>query len=301
MVTHAEQQVTTRAERHDRAMGSDLHVIVWARGGAAERFADLAVARIDILEDCWSRFRPHSELTRLNERAGSGDVVVSDDLRLLVHALVEAWAWSDGDVDASVLGSMVALGYDTDFSIVTSMPTQTYPAVAARGMADVVVADDHMSLPADVGLDPGALGKGLAGDIVTEELMDAGADAVLVSLGGDVVTRGCPPDRPWRVALRDDRTPERVEWGVVDLDHDHAAVATSSVLRRSWAGSHHIVDPRTGSPVCSDIVQAIVVADSGWRAEAAATVAIIRGSASAQWLAERGCTAYLLTGVGAHA
>ena len=265
-----------RAELRGRAMGSDLHVIVWATS-AADRLAGLAARRVELLEQCWSRFRPDSELN-------------------LLRALVEAWSWSEGDVDATVLGGMVAMGYDRDFASIAaaSMPP-SWERRPGQGMGEVRVHDGAVSLPRGVGLDPGAIGKGLAGDIVTAEIAGAGAAAVLMSLGGDVVTHGVPLDTgEWRISLRDDRTPERDEIDVIRLAGDRRAVATSSSLRRRWADRHHILDPRTGSPIDSDVVQASVVADCGWRAEAGATVALMRGSASAAWLAERGCTARLL-------
>jgi thiamine biosynthesis lipoprotein len=275
-------------------MGSDLHVIVWARGSAAER---LAVLRVDLLESCWSRFRADSELNRLNARAGCGEVAVSEDLRRLVIALVDAYTWSGGDVDASVLGAMLALGYREDFaasSVAMSLPAITSPP-PAPGMAYVRIGERTVRLPGGVGLDPGAVGKGLAGDMVTAEIHGAGADAVLVGIGGDVVTRGVPPDAgSWRVAMRDDRFDERTECRVLDLSGRQRAVATSSTLRRRWAGGHHLLQPRTGRPAGSDTVQATVVADCGWRAEAAATVGVVRGAASTQWLIDRGCTPYLL-------
>jgi thiamine biosynthesis lipoprotein len=310
--------MTVRAERHDRAMGSDVHVVVRAPGPAAARLADLAVMRIELLEQCWSRFRSDSELSRLNAHAGRGPVAVSGDLQALVETMVAAWQWTEGAVDATVLGSMVALGYDADFTLVVTSVPQSQRAqpghpielrdksaaggrfrpqvrlTPGMGMGDVGLEPGHVTLPAGVGLDPGAIGKGLAGDIVTQELIDAGAHAVLVSIGGDVVTRG---DHTWRVSLRDDRTPERDEIDVIELAGAHGAVATSSVLRRRWADRHHVIDPLTGQPVQSDVLQATVVADCGWRAEAGATVAVVRGSASETWLASRGCTAYLLGGL----
>ncbi len=293
-----------RAEVRGRAMGSDLHVIVWARS-SADRLAELAVRRVELLEQCWSRFRPDSELHLLHARAGHGPVPVSEDLHRLVSTLVDAWAWSEGDVDATVLGSMVAMGYDRDFESLRAAPLPpSWERVPGHGMAGVGVIEGTVSLPRGVGLDPGAIGKGLAGDIVTAEIAGAGAgaSAVLVSIGGDVATHGTPPDTgEWRISLCDDRTAGRDEIDVVTLSGEARAVATSSTLRRRWSGRHHVLDPRSGSPVASDVVQATVVADCGWRAEAGATVALVRGSSSAAWLAERGCTAYLLAGVPAHA
>lgn len=290
-----------RVERRAMAMGTSLHVVVWARGTAAARLADLAVMRVQLLEQCWSRFRADSELTLLHARAGRGPVPVSADLHRLVATMLAAHAWSEGDVDASVLGSMLAMGYDADFtSVIASSLPPIWEPVPGSGMAGVRLEPGAIGLAHGVGLDPGAVGKGLAGDIVTEEIAGAGAEAVLVSLGGDIVTRGAP-DGGWRISLRDDRMPGRDESDVITLAGSARAVATSSTLRRRWAGRHHVVDPRTGSPVDRDIVQATVVADCGWRAEAGATVALVRGEASSAWLAERGCTAYLLEGATAHA
>ena len=275
-------------------MGSDLHVVVYAHDDAAARLADLAVTRIELLEQCWSRFRADSELTRLNARAGRGFTPVSEDLHHLVTTLVRAWAWSEGDVDAKVLGGMVAMGYDADFATIAALPS-AWERGATPGMAGVGVQQGRVALAPGVGLDPGAIGKGLAGDIVTAEIASAGASAVLVSIGGDVVVHGTPrPHEAWRISLRDDRTPERDEIGVVELSGERRAVATSSILRRRWADRHHVLDPRTGLPVDGDVVQASVVADCGWRAEAGATVGLVRGRAAQEWLTARGCTAYLL-------
>lgn len=284
-----------RAEVRGRAMGSDLHVIVWAPA-SAERLAELAAYRVELLEQCWSRFRPDSELNLLHARAGHGAVPVSGDLHRLVSALVDAWSWSEGDVDATVLGGMVAMGYDADFASVAAAPLPpSWERVPGQGMGGVGMHAGAVELPRGVGLDPGAIGKGLAGDIVTAEIAASGAHAVLVSIGGDVVAHGTPPDTgEWRISLCDDRTDSREEIDVITLSGEARAVATSSTLRRRWSGRHHVLHPRTGSPLDSDVVQASVVAECGWRAEAGATVALMRGSGAASWLAARGCTAYLL-------
>ena len=37
-------------------------------------------------------------------------------------------------------------------------------------------------------------------------------------------------------------------------------VATSNTLERAWPGGHHLIDPRTGCPLESDLVQVTVIA-----------------------------------------
>lgn len=293
-----------RAERRARAMGSAVQVVVWA-AAHADRLAELGMLRIDLLESCWTRFRPESELSRLNARAGSGPLPASADLLTLVQTMVDAYEWTDGAVDASVLDAMCAAGYDVDFAEVRRRASvNDWPdgstvlaARPAHGMAGLEV--DHQAgtvlLPAGRRLDPGAVGKGLAGEIVAEELRSAGAAAVLVSIGGDVVAHGTPPTGAWRVSVQDDRRSVPTSLEVIELRSPRCAVATSSVLRRRWIHGHHLLDPRTGSPSHSDVVQATVVASLGWQAEAAATFAVLRGSATAvRWLGDRSLDAFLL-------
>jgi thiamine biosynthesis lipoprotein len=53
------------------------------------------------------------------------------------------------------------------------------------------------------------------------------------------------------------------------------------------SSNHHIIDPRTGLPAQTDVVQATVVAGSALRAEALAKAALIAGSANGLRLLER--------------
>ena len=291
--------------RHFRAMGTDCQVTVYAPDALAPALLDLAVERVELLEASWSRFRPASELSRLNAQAGTGPVAVSDDLLELVSTMKAAWTMTDGLCDPTVLASMRAIGYDADFAtVVARAAVEAVDPRALRrtpGMGAVIVDEvaGTVSLPAGVGLDPGALGKGLAGDIIVDEFMEAGADGVLVSLGGDVVLAGRPGTDPyWSVSVADERAAGE-ELRTIDLEPgvDRAAIATSTTLKRRWGnGLHHLVDPRTGDVASGDLVQATVTAPFGWEAEAGATAALLLGSSvAASWLADRGLDGILLT------
>ena len=289
-----------------RAMGTDCEVHVTAAGDVAHDLGALAVERIELLEQSWSRFRPTSELSRLNARAGTGPVPVSDDLLHLVRRMHEAWHDTDGLFDPTVLASMTALGYDTDFAAVQSRPATHWEDVVttpAPGMSAVIVdrADSTVALPAGIGLDPGAIGKGLAADIVAAELMSAGAHRVLVNLGGDIAIAGqADDDTPWCIGVEDERrgtgSEDRVE-RVLEVNGPRAGVATSTTMKRRWAQGrrHHVIDPRTGQVSNGEIAQVTVVADSASNAEVLATAALLLPSTlAAPWLADRTVTAVLM-------
>lgn len=268
-----------------RAMGTDCHVLVAAPAREKALLA-LATTRVALLEQSWSRFRPDSELCRLNARAGSTPVAVSADLLLLAERMTEAWHLTGGLFDPTVLASMVALGYDADLATVTARMIPAADDVVvlpAPGMQGVAI--DHalrtVRLPAGVGIDPGAIGKGLAADIVVEELLAAGATGVLVNLGGDISIGGSLDER-WVIGIED--TAANVPSALVTLPYgsQRAGIATSTTSKRRWAAGrrHHIVDPRTGWMAADDITQATVVSDEAWRAEVLATTALLADDAA---------------------
>lgn len=301
-----------RAVRAFAAMGTTCEVTIDATSGA-EALADLAVRRVELLEDCWSRFRPTSELSRLNARAGSGPVQVSSDLNLLVTTMRRAWERTSHLCDPTVLQSVRDAGYDADFATVIARESLdgasagSLAGIAVQpspGMAHIEVDGDRVSLPAGVGIDPGAIGKGLGADLVVEEMLAAGAMGVMVNLGGDLRFAGHPGDDPaWVVSIADERLPRDAERALRWVRFEpgtSSAVATSTTLRRRWPGErgvvrHHIIDPATGKVADIDLLQATVIADEGWWAEAAATAALLLGAQRARtWLESEDLTYVLI-------
>jgi thiamine biosynthesis lipoprotein len=258
-------------------MGTDCSIVVF--GSASDRagteaLADLARHRVELLESLWSRFRPESELSRLNARAGQGDVVVSHETRVLVEAMVTAWRQTGGAFDPSVLHTMRALGYDRDFAEVIAESSIQGCTADVPGMDRVLLGLGSVSLPAGVGLDPGAIGKGLAADMVVEEIYGAGALGVLVDLGGDIALAGVPgaADGPNTVAGSGCQVRIPAEVG-------HAGVATSTSLKRRWGNSrHHVIDPATGSSAQEQLVQVTIAGPRAWECEVWATAVLVQPS-----------------------
>ena len=278
------------------AMGSDLQVQVWGDPQLGESLCSLAPARIEILEQAWSRFRAGSELSRVNSLAGKTAIEISPDLQLLVAKMVEAAHLTHGLFQPTMARVIEALGYHRDFcelgneSSASALPSFT-------SVDGITLTGNVLEIEAGVALDPGAIGKGLAGDIVCAEFMAAGATGVLANIGGDVVVAGTPGSDYWRVSVFDDSdlTSDSI-LGVVEKTVGGFAVATSSTARRTWGnGSHHVIDPRTGNMSDTDLIQATVVAPTGWQAEAYATAALVLGNqAGTQFLNNKGLTHFLV-------
>jgi FAD:protein FMN transferase len=261
-------------------MGSTAQVLVV--GPHAERLVEVARERLAELENRWSRFRPDSEISRLNNAAGAA-LTVSADTVLLVSRAVLGWRRTAGRFDPTVHAAMIANGYDRDFALVAAADRVAGPVdpLPAPGCASIHVdlAGSRVRLPAGVAIDPGGIGKGLAADLVATELRRAGATSVLVNVGGDLRAAGAPPDSEgWPVSVADPVAPEQE---LLRVAMPAGAVASSSTVERRWRSGeshrHHVIDPRTGTPTDTPVIAATVFAATAWWAEVLTKAILVGG------------------------
>jgi thiamine biosynthesis lipoprotein len=262
-------------------MGTDIELHVEADVEPAAAFA-AGEAEFARLEQVMSRFRPDSELSRLN---AAGELDVSPDLAEVVELALAARDRSGGRFDPTVHNAVVAAGYDRTFS---ELPADTAEPPEAAACGGAVELDGcRIRLAPGVRLDLGGIGKGFAAERVAAELALAGP--CLVSAGGDVAIRGVPAQGCWPVAVADGPT----------LGLTGGGLATSGVDGRRWrrGGSeqHHLIDPATGRPAESDLVRVTAHGDSAVEAEVLAKMLLLAGADEA---AESGVPAVLVTAAG---
>jgi FAD:protein FMN transferase len=252
----------------------------------------------DAWETTLSRFRPESELSRLNERPGRPVRASTLLLTVLDRALASARD-TDGLYDPTLGRRLEDLGYDRSFELIPSVAAGSPPAREPGGAWRAVALDrasGTVVVPPGVRLDLGGIAKGMAVDAAAAALRRAGVTDALVSAGGDLAVVGRPPGRPgWPVAVDGhDGPPVWVARG---------ALATSSVGRRRWRQGdlerHHLLDPRTGEPAAGGLRSVTVAASRCARAEVAAKAALILGPRGGRaFLAERGLSGLLLPASG---
>jgi thiamine biosynthesis lipoprotein len=267
--------MTEVVESSFHAMGSDVHVIVV---DGPSSLLDTARDRIEHLEARWSRFRPDSEVGRLNASAGEA-LTVSDDTVALVTRAIDAWRFTGGSFDVTVLGPMLRAGYDRSFEDVR-IGAMSRPNSLIVGCTNIEVDGNHITIPAGTGIDPGGIGKGLAADLVVDDIIAAGAAGVCVNMGGDARMRGIGPDGAgWTIAVEH----PWLTGALVHLGISDGAIATSTTLKRRWTvdgvARHHLIDPATGEPSTTDLNLVTVIAGNAWAAEVLAKAVLIRGSA----------------------
>lgn len=282
------------ARANFRAMGTEVTLL--APAPQIEQALRLTRDLFEEWERALSRFRPESELSRLNGRAGRPVAASPLLLRVLATALNAARA-TRGVFDPSLQLRMIEIGYSDSFEALAPHQPAADAGRHARagGWRDIVVDEARglARLPPGVGLDFGGIAKGMAVDAALDRLAEAGLTPALVNAGGDLAVRGLPEGQPsWAITA-----PGRVGEWVIGLERGSAA--TSGVARRRWTQGetprHHLLDPRNGEPAQSALWSVTAVATTCAQAEVAAKTALILGrEAGARFISEAHLAALLV-------
>lgn len=222
----------------------------------------------------FSRFRETSELSRVNAGSGSWTSVSEDFMSILQEALDGARR-TEGLFDPTALPALMAAGYDRDFDDVIAGAREALRTRAPCGRwTDIQQDGDRIRLPRDVALDLGGIAKGWTVDVAVERTSEL-LPWVIVEAGGDLRLGGNAGVRGLDISIEDPYDPA-VE--LLRLRLLEGSLATSSVTRRAWGlNLHHIINPRTGEPARTGVVQATSWAPTCSQAEIGSTWALLAG------------------------
>jgi thiamine biosynthesis lipoprotein len=264
---------TTRASF--RAMGTEIEVL-----GARDGFADAvdAIARRFATEERrFSRFRGDSEITRINRRAGR-PTTISSTMGTVLRASLDAAQRTEGRFDPTVLHALEATGYDRDFDeILAGARGELHATEPCGRWREIALDTGRVLLPPEVGIDLGGFAKGWTADAAAGDARATGIAWIAVNAGGDLRVEGAAP--PLHVKVEDPEDPSAT---LVTLEMSTGALATTSVVKRSWGpDAHHMIDPRTGRPAATDVLQATAWAPTCADAEVLAKEAVLLGSSAA--------------------
>jgi len=272
----------------------------------ARAVADAELAAVDL---ACSRFRPDSELSRLN---GCGGAVtsVSELFAELIEAALRAARLTDGDVDPTCGHALAEIGYDRDFTVLqaaglqvpgAAQPLSRRPSRRVPGWRSVRLDRRRLlaQLTSGAQLDLGATAKAWAADRCAGIIAAKTGSGVLVSLGGDIAVAGPPPaDRGEGRAERAGAAGGGWDAPGQTVTIRSGGLATSSTTVRTWAVGgqrvHHIINPATGQPAVSCWRTVSVAAGCCVDANTASTAAIIRSEAALPWLQSAGLPARLV-------
>ena len=259
--------------RRFQAMGCVVEV-----GGASGREAE-AIERIFQARDRqFSRFRPDSELNRVN-RTPHEIVTVSKAFGQMVERALMAASATGGLVDPTLASALEAAGYDRDFDELEPR-AETVRAGASGRWRAVRMVGRLLIRPVGLELDLNGVVKGQTVDEAVDLLSGDG----FVTAGGDYSGRG-----QHDVALP----------GGDSVRVTRGGLATSGTTKRRWlrAGTwqHHLIDPHSGRPAHSPWAEVTVSAGTCLQADVAAKAAFLLGVDGPAWLDARGLAGRFLS------
>lgn len=258
----------------------------------------MAVAQAEVrhVDEVCSRFRPDSELSLLNRRAGRR-TAISPLLEEAMLAGLQAAEMTGGLVDPTVGERVREVGYTMTFgSLALDGPPIELCVRSIRGWKSVELdpVAHTARIPEGTSIDLGASGKAWAADRAARVAAAAVGAGVLVECGGDVAVSGTPPEDGWPVRVA----------GTVGADDGEDVVirdgglATSGTTSRRWRRGgveiHDIIDPTTGLPAQTPWTMVSVAAATCLEANAASTAALIMGDRAQAWLEALGLPSRLV-------
>jgi thiamine biosynthesis lipoprotein len=207
--------------------------------GFASGAAQAAFDEIDRLEQELSRYRPNSDIARINNLPPGGETRVSADTFACLQLAQQYWKDTNGAFDIT-MGALMDAWVAPDRSLKNPDAREVDEATLRSGM-HLLTLDEETYL-VGVGdhvprIDPGAIGKGYAVDACIELLREWGVGAALVH-GGTSTAMGF--GHAWPVTASSFADPSRV---LREFTLDGMALSGSGVKK-----GRHIIDPGTHQP-----------------------------------------------------
>ncbi|MFW6092764.1 MAG: FAD:protein FMN transferase [Pseudomonadota bacterium] len=269
---------------YERYGGSTMGTYYQVTARCPDDVSSLIENELAAVNDEMSTYLPESTLSRFNAAPAGAWFPVNREVARVARAALELSRASDGAFDVTV-GPLVNLW---GFGPERQEQAPSREAVAAvldrigyRAL-EVSLSPPRLRKHGALYVDLSAIAKGHGVDRVAARLQDAGCDALLVDVGGDMKASGRnPSNEPWRIGVE---VPDPASRGAVQqvVRLEERAAATSGDYRnfreRDGRRYSHTIDPRTGYPVEHGLASVTVLHESAMWADGYATALSVLGA-----------------------
>lgn len=269
---------TSENEQHSKSFfAMDTYMTITAYGKNTESVLNKAEEKVSELEKMWSVTDENSEIYSINHSNGKSFSVSPETASLLEFSL-DISGMTDGALDCTMYPVLTEWGFTTgEYKIPED--DRISGLLENTGYEKITLDGQNVTIPENMQIDLGAVGKGYTGDLVTEILKENGIESALLDLGGNIQTIGTKPDgTDWKLGLRSPFG----EGNFATLEVSDCAVITSGGYERYFAGEDgetywHILDPENGRPAHSGLVSVTVVGKEGRLCDALSTSLFVMG------------------------
>ncbi len=246
----------------------------------AEKLLQVGIDEIVRIEELLSEFKSTSEVSKINQSAGSETLKVNQECYALIERSLAISELTNGCFDITV-GALKKI-YDFK-NAEFKMPSRVRinETLNRVGYKKVRLNPENRSLSFDhenLRISFAAIGKGYASDRVKAIWKQEGVFGGYVNASGDLNTFGCKPDgTEWRVGIAN---PDKKEEMLLFIPGTEVSVATSGDYEQffEYKGRRysHNINPHTGRPL-SGIKSVSIVSPSAELSDALATAVYVMG------------------------
>ncbi len=223
----------------------------------------------------------------INNAMGAS-IVVSGQVADMINTAKTVYDRSGGALDLSLYPVIKRWGFiDGHYYVPTEL--EIAEDLARKCFGDIVLSSFPSSgsyaltIPVYGQLTFGAIAKGCAANNAIAAMRNAGVTSGIISLGGNVQTLGKKPDGSnWTVAVQD---PNNTSTYLGIIEVGETAVVTSGTYQRFFTQNnktyHHIINPKTGSPVSNTLKSVTVICPDGTLADGLSTAMFVLGESAA--------------------
>lgn len=246
-----------------------------------DSYVETARSVMDEVNRLVTVYSPKSEISRLNQAAGTGDSVsISPVTEELLKLSIRYGKMTGGAFDVTIFPLIQLWGFNGgDIPETVPAPATVGAAKAKTGYDGLELTNGAAGLTDGATIDFGGIAKGYAVDICYDRIMTNEPSGVMIDLGGNIRCGGhARKKKPWRVGVRNPFNRSELI-GVVELTGG-MAIATSGNYERfvDIEGTRyaHIIDPRTGYPV-RGMAGVTVLSQTAVEADALSTAFFVLG------------------------
>jgi thiamine biosynthesis lipoprotein len=271
------------------AMGTRCEIRLYAL--SAEQAAVAArtvIADVERLEALYSRYRPSSFLSQINQVAAQGgSITVDAETSHLLNYAETCYRESGGLFD--VTSGILRRAWDSQSGTLPD-PAYVKQLLTYTSWQRMKWQQPVLEFPEPgMELDFGGIVKEYAADRSATLCHEQGIRHGMVNLGGDIRIVGPHPDgRPWQIGISDPQQPDlplrtlEIASGALASSGDYERCITIDGIRYS-----HVLNPFTGWPV-RHLAAVSVVADYCVVAGSASTIGMLMDAAGKDWLQQLG-------------
>ncbi|CAH9017705.1 FAD:protein FMN transferase [Candidatus Nitrosacidococcus sp. I8] len=270
-------------------MGSPCELQIYAKSKIkAERTINEVIEEINRLENLYSRYKPKSFLSRINQVAAiGGHISVDYETQGLLNYAAICYTQSDGLFD--ITSGILRRAWNFKSEIIPSS-SEIQVLLDKIGWKKLRWEPPVLIFPlAGMEIDFGGIVKEYTADKVAALAQQAGIKGGLVNLGGDIKIIGPRIDgNPWCIGIRH---PEQKGIAIRKVLLHQGAVASSGDYERyllfNGIRYGHILNPKTGWPV-QHLIAVTVISDLCVVAGSTSTIAMLKEKEGKQWLENSG-------------